>query len=171
VTQPAPRGFAEVHARDEDILVSPHFTVGQFLCKQPGEPRYLALSVPLIVKLEAVLARVVEAGYDVRTLHIMSGYRTPWYNRSIGNTTTLSRHLWGDAADIFVDGDGDGYMDDLNGDGRRDVQDARLLFDLVEQVEGSGRPYILTGGLSAYRKNQIRGPFLHVDARGRRARW
>lgn len=170
-TQAPPRGFIRVRAADEDILLSPHFTVGQFLCKQAGSPRYLALSVPLVMKLEAVLERVAAAGYDERTLHIMSGYRTPWYNRAIGNTTTLSRHLWGDAADIFVDADGDGYMDDLNGDGRRDVQDARVLFSLVEQVERAGRPWIRLGGLSAYRKTQVRGPFLHVDARGRSARW
>lgn len=170
-TQAPPPGFVQVSAADEDILLSPHFTVGQFLCKQEGAPRYLALSSPLVMKLEAVLERVVAAGYDARTLHVMSGYRTPWYNRAIGNTTTLSRHLWGDAADIFVDADGDGYMDDLNGDGRRDVQDARLLFSLVEQVERAGRPWIRLGGLSAYRKNQVRGPFLHVDARGRPARW
>lgn len=170
-TQPQPRGFVEASADDEDILVSPHFTLGQLLCKQPGSPRYAVISVPLILKLEAVLARVVERGHDVRTLHVMSAYRTPWYNRAIGNTTTLSRHLYGEAADVFVDADGDGYMDDLNGDGRRDVADARLLFDLVEHVERAGLPRILLGGLKAYRKNQVRGPFVHVDVRGRAARW
>lgn len=173
-SQPHPRGFVEVGEDDEDLLVSPHFTVGQLLCKQPGSPRYIVLSVPLIAKLEAILGRVVERGYDARTLHLMSAYRTPWYNRSIGNTTTLSRHLYGEAADIFVDVDEDGYMDDLNGDGRRDVADARVLFGLVEAVEQAGRsalPRILVGGMKAYRKNQVRGPFLHVDVRGRAARW
>lgn len=65
-------------------------------------------------------------------------------------------------------------MDDLNGGGRRDVADARLLFELVEHVEQgerAGLPRILLGGLKAYRKNQIRGPFVHVDVRGRSARW
>jgi hypothetical protein len=173
-SQPHPRGFVEVRDEDADLLVSPHFTVGQLLCKQPGSPRYIVLSVPLVMKLEAILARVVDRGHDARTLHLMSAYRTPWYNRSIGNTTTLSRHLYGEAADIFVDVDQDGYMDDLNGDGRRDVADARALFDLVEAVEQQGRAglsRILAGGMKAYRRNQVRGPFLHVDVRGRAARW
>ena len=47
----------------------------------------------------------------------MSGYRTPFYNRSIGNQTRFSRHVYGDAADIYADDDGDGKMDDLDGDG------------------------------------------------------
>jgi len=57
-----PDGFVEVPAADQDLLVSPRFTVGEFLCKQPGEPRYLALSRPLLVKLEAVAERVAAAG-------------------------------------------------------------------------------------------------------------
>ena len=173
-SRPHPRGFIEARADDEDILVSPHFTLGQFLCKQPGSPRYALVSVPLVQKLEAVLARVVAAGHDVRTLHVMSAYRTPWYNRQIGNTTTLSHHLYGEAADIFVDADRDGYMDDLNGDGIRDVEDARVLFGMVEQVERTERwspVRVLVGGLKAYRKNRVRGPFVHVDVRGRAARW
>ena len=173
-SRPHPRGFIEAPAADEDILVSPHFTLGQFLCKQPGSPRYALVSIPLVHKLEALLARVVDAGHDVRTLHVMSAYRTPWYNRQIGNTTTLSHHLYGEAADVFVDADDDGYMDDLNGDGRRDIADAQLLFGLVEQVEQGERwspVRIRIGGLKAYRRNQVRGPFVHVDVRGRAARW
>ena len=172
-TRPHPRGFIEARPEDEDILVSPHFTLGQFLCKQPGSPRYAVLSVPLVVKLEVLLARVVAAGHDVGTLHVMSGYRTPWYNRQIGNTTSLSHHLYGEAADVFVDADGDGQMDDLNGDGVRDVRDARMLARMVEEVEGARRAglRVLDGGLKAYRRNQVRGPFVHVDVRGRAARW
>jgi hypothetical protein len=29
----------------------------------------------------------------------------------------------------------------------------------------------LVGGLSAYRANSAHGPFVHIDARGVRARW
>ena len=173
-SRPHPRGFIQARAQDEDILLSPHFTLGQLLCKQPGSPRYALVSAPLVQKLEALLARVAAAGHDVRTLHVMSAYRTPWYNRQIGNTTTLSHHLYGEAADVFVDADGDGHMDDLNGDGRRDIDDARLLFGMVEQVERAERwspVRVLVGGLKAYRKNQVRGPFVHVDVRGRAARW
>ncbi|MBT8396638.1 MAG: hypothetical protein HKO65_00485 [Gemmatimonadetes bacterium] len=166
-----PPGFIEVSAEDEDILVSPHFTVGQFLCKQPGQPKYLALSRYLIAKLERVLERVNAAGYPSESLHIMSGFRTPWYNLSIGNRTVYSRHLWGGAADVFLDTDGDGFMDDLDGDGRSTIADARVLYELAEEVDRSSVPSTRPGGLGAYPRNSVRGPFVHVDARGRSARW
>jgi hypothetical protein len=167
----APEGFIEVPVAAEDILVSPHFTVGQFLSKQPGSPRFLALSMPLVRKLEAVLTAANASGIETRTFHVMSGFRTPWYNEAIGNKTIYSRHLWGDAADIFVDVDGNHDMDDINGDGRADASDARVLADLVAQVESSGRPGILPGGIGLYRRASHRGPFVHVDARGQTARW
>jgi hypothetical protein len=166
-----PPGFIEVSSHDEDILVAPHFTVGQFLCKQPGNPKYLALSRYLVAKLEAILERSNAEGYPAPTLHVMSGFRTPWYNRSIGNRTVYSRHLWGGAADIFLDADGDGNMDDLNGDGRSSIADAQILYEIAEWVDSSGHPGTRPGGLGAYRRNSVRGPFVHVDARGRAARW
>jgi hypothetical protein len=166
-----PVGFVEVYPEDEDILVTPHFTLGQFLCKDPGNPRYIVLSEALPVKLEAILEAVNEAGFHTPTLHVMSGYRTPAYNRAIGNTTDFSRHLWGDAADIFIDTTGNGMMDDLNGDGRVDDDDGRLLMRIVESVDRSGAPGVEPGGISLYRTIPGRGPFLHVDARGTPARW
>jgi hypothetical protein len=169
VYQP-PKGFAEVRPEDEDILVSPHFTLGQFLCKDPGDPRYVVLSEPLVAKLEAVLAAVNRAGHRTPTLHVMSGFRTPAYNRAIGNTTDLSRHLWGDAADIFIDTNGDGMMDDLTGDGRVNDADAQVLVRIVAAVEQVDRT-VKPGGISLYRTIPGRGPFVHVDARGTPARW
>jgi hypothetical protein len=164
-----PTGFVEVGRADRDVLVSPHFVLGDFLCKQPGEPRYVALSVPLLDKLEAIAETLETRGVGAGALRVMSGYRTPAYNAAIGNQTVYSRHLWGDAADVYVDEDGDGAMDDLNGDGRSTVADARLLARWIEAL-ASGvewRP----GGLAAYRANAAHGPFVHVDARGTRARW
>jgi hypothetical protein len=164
-----PEGFVEATALD--VLVSPHFTLGQFLCKQPGERRFLALSVRLVNKLEALLQAVNEAGIEASSFHVMSGFRTPAYNAAIGNKTVYSRHLWGDAADIYVDVDGDHQMDDLNGDGRSDVEDARVLYGLAEGLERAEAPTVSDGGLGLYRRNAAHGPFVHVDARGHSARW
>ena len=165
-----PEGFVEAVAGYEDVLVSPHFTLAQFLCKQPGERRFLAISTPLVRKLETVLEAVNDAGISTRSFHVMSGFRTPAYNASIGNKTVYSRHLWGDAADIYVDVDGNRQMDDLNGDGRSDVEDARVLYGIVEGIE-RGDDAIQDGGLGLYRRNAAHGPFVHVDARGQSVRW
>lgn len=170
-----PRGFIEATPDDWDRRVSPRFRLGQFLCKDPGDPRYLLVTPELLAKLELILDELVRVGIDGARLNVMSGFRTPAYNRAIGNTTSFSRHLYGDAADIFVDVNGDGDMDDVNGDGRRDIRDARWLADLVERIAGSGlvaEPGSFEpGGLATYRRNAAHGPFVHVDTRGRAARW
>lgn len=166
-----PRGFVEARPADHDILVSPNFRLGQFLCKDPGDPRYLLVSPRLLIKLEAVLVAVNDAGYETNALTVMSGFRTPAYNRAIGNTTDFSRHLWGDAADIYIDVDGDDQMDDVNRDGRSDIDDARWLARVIDGLMAVDRPGLAAGGLAIYRRNAAHGPFVHLDSRGRRARW
>lgn len=167
-----PAGYVEVHEEHLDIPVSPRFLLGQFLCKQPsGFPRYLVLRERLLLKLEYLLDRLHDAGRPVSSFHVMSGYRTPDYNTSIGNGH-YSRHVWGGAADIFIDEQPrDGVMDDLNGDGRIDRRDAVWLTSFIERLatRDDYQPYI--GGLSAYGATAAHGPFVHVDVRGWPARW
>lgn len=168
-----PRGFVQVDAQSEGVLVAPHFTLGQFVCKQGTEfPKYLVLRPGLVVKLERLLEVAKDHGMEASTFHLMSAYRTPVYNRGIGNTTTFSRHQYGDAADIFVDEfPADGVMDDLNKDGREDRRDARLLGSWAEEIDRAPGDDALVGGLSAYGSTEAHGPFVHVDARGYAARW
>jgi hypothetical protein len=166
-----PRGFIEVTRANRDAFVSPHFRLGQFLCKQAGGyPKYVVLDDRLLNKLEYLLERVNAAGYNVSTFHIMSGYRTPAYNRALGNVP-YSRHTWGAAADIFVDEDRDGVMDDLNGDGRHDVGDADVLYRLFDAASNDPEHQTLIGGMGKYRPTAAHGAFVHVDVRDRKARW
>ncbi len=167
-----PEGFVLVSAEDVDESVSPHFKLGQFLCKQDGTyPKFLVLKTALVVKLEMLLEKLARDGVIADTLHVMSGYRTPFYNAAIGNETSYSRHSYGDAADVYVDRDADGIMDDIDGDGRSSTKDARVLYRLVDSTfDGSG-PGRLAGGLAIYAPNRAHGPFVHVDTRGHRARW
>jgi hypothetical protein len=168
-----PRGLIEVTPENEDTLVSPHFRLRQFLCKQEGNyPKYMILDARLLATLEQLLEMVNAHGYRARTFSIMSGYRTPHYNRAIGNRTTYSRHLWGDAADIFIDEEPrDGKMDDLNEDGVIDTHDADVIYQLIENASEPRLQKILLGGLARYRETSSHGPFIHVDARGSYARW
>lgn len=169
----APRGFIDVTPDLRDLNISPNFTLEQFLCKQQPrhDPTYVLVRPAMLSKLEAVLDAVQARGHDVDTLKVMSGFRTPWYNASIGNRTTSSRHLFGGAADVFVDADGNGWMDDLNGDGEIDIADARYLAQLAEGIAHEGEREWPAGGIGIYRANAVRGPFVHIDARGYRARW
>jgi hypothetical protein len=168
----APRGFIEVTRENEEMLLSPHFRLRQFLCKQEADyPKYVVLSEKLFIKLELILEGVHSQGYRCDTLEIMSGYRTPVYNRAIGNVK-YSRHQWGDAADIFIDENPrDGVMDDLNGDGRSDHRDAAVLQRIVDELQRGSAQGKLAGGPARYPSNRAHGPFVHLDVRGYLARW
>jgi hypothetical protein len=167
-----PAGFIEVTAENQHLLVSPSYTLGEFVAKQAGGfPKYVVLRPELLVKLELIKRELRAAGTPVAKFTIMSGYRTPFYNRAIGNGE-YSRHVWGGAADIFIDENPrDGRMDDLNGDGRVDIEDARWLWAFIDELERSGKLGDLVGGLGLYGPNSVRGPFVHVDVRGFPARW
>jgi len=167
----APTGFIEVTRENENALVSPHFRLKQFLCKQPaGSPRYIVLNERLLLALERALEQVNEAGHRATTFSILSGYRTPAYNKSIGNVR-FSQHQYGSAADIFIDENGDGVMDDLNGDGRSDIRDADVLYRLIEDVAGRPETQGLIGGIGKYPATGSHGPFVHLDVRENKARW
>jgi hypothetical protein len=167
-----PDRFIEVTPENQDTPVSEHFRLRDFLTKdQAGVwPKYLVLSERLIDKLELVIADLNSRGVHVRHVSVMSGFRTPRYNGSGGEGRSgVSRHMYGDAADVFVDNDRNGRMDDLNRDGRVDYRDARVILESVERVE---RRYpSLAGGVGVYKANAAHGPFAHVDVRGWRARW
>jgi hypothetical protein len=77
--------------------------------------------------------------------------------------------MYGDAADVYIDNDRNGVMDDLNGDGRIDPGDARVMLDAVERVERA-HPELI-GGAGVYSACCGHGPFIHIDTRGYRARW
>jgi hypothetical protein len=167
-----PRGFIEVTEANASALVSPRFALGQFLCKQAGGfPKYVLLDDRLPLKLEDLLDRARAAGIRASSLTIMSGYRTPAYNRGLRNVD-YSRHLWGAAADVFVDEfPRDGIMDDINGDGRVDRRDSETLAAIAESMDESPGPEQFPGGVGRYGATAAHGPFVHVDVRDRPARW
>jgi hypothetical protein len=165
-----PAGFVEVTPENVRTKLSPHFELRQFLCKQPGGfPKYVVLSEALILKLERIVDALEREDRDLDTLTVLSGYRTPFYNESIGNVRD-SQHTAGTAADIYVDHTPDGRMDDLDRDGALTRDDAIWLFRLIDGLDR--RPEaVFRGGLGDYGSTAAHGPFVHVDVRGRLARW
>ena len=168
-----PQGFIEVTKENQDANVSPHFTLKQFLCKEDTSkewPKYLLFKERLPLKLEAVLVRVNAMGFRVDTLHVMSAFRTPFYNHAIGDVK-YSMHQWGSAADVYVDPQKKDRMADLNRDGRIDVQDSKFLYDEVERMLKAKELARFQGGMGYYPANAAHPPFVHVDVRGTAARW
>ena len=169
-----PKGFIEVTPQNQDTPVSQHFTLRDFLTKGQANvwPKYLVLEPRLVDKLELVLSELQASGVRITDVKVLSGFRTPTYNESGGDPrgrATLSRHMYGDAADIFIDNDGNGNMDDLNRDGRLNIGDARVIQQAVDRVERAHPT--LVGGAGVYPASSAHGPFIHIDTRGYRARW
>jgi hypothetical protein len=169
-----PTGFIEVTPESRSTSVSEHFELGDFLTKdQPTVwPKYVLLEPKLLDKLELTIEELQKEGHRVDHVYVMSGFRTPRYNASGGNTAgraNLSRHMYGDASDVYVDNDRDGKPDDLNGDGRVDTEDAKVFADAADKVEQ--RYPALVGGIGIYKACCGHGPFTHIDTRGYRARW
>jgi len=166
-----PAGFIEVTAANENTFIAPHFRLKQFLCKQQGGyPKYIVLQEKLLLKLELLLAKANEKSFRANTFTVMSGYRTPAYNRDLGNVK-FSAHQYGMAADVYIDNGHSGAMDDLNRDGRIDYHDAEALYDVADRLHVEPDGATLVGGLGKYRSTRAHGPFVHVDVRGFKARW
>lgn len=168
-----PDGFIEVTRDNVDAAVSTHFILRDFVTHdQPHVwPKYVVLQEALLDKLELTLEAVESYGMPVRHVKVLSGFRSPQYNaRGVGEgMAQASRHQFGDAADLIIDANRDGRMDDLNRDGRVTFDDLRVLERAVQLVEH--RFPDLVGGLGLYRETGPSGPFVHIDVRGKRARW
>lgn len=128
------------------MLVTPHFALREFRCKD-GTPYPVewigARLTPLCLLLEEIRRMLGN-----RSIQVVSGFRTPGYNRKVGGARK-SQHVEGRAADIRVVG----------------VLPERV-FREVERAYRSGSLERL-GGLGLYPS------FTHVDVReGKRlAKW
>jgi Peptidase M15 len=161
--QPPP-GFVEIDENVLDLPLTKHLRLSDFVThdNQESWPRYAALDARLLDKIELVVAeigRLSGKGDDAPfELDVHSGFRTPLHNRRVQRAARDSRHQYGDAADIAIDS---------NGDGRISFADTRLVARAVEVVEQEHPD--LVGGMGLY--NRGGASYVHIDARGRRARW
>lgn len=119
-----------------------------------------------IVTLRAALE---SRGIPGRALRLISMYRSPPYNRSIGSNA-YGRHIYGDAFDFYIDIEGSEKASDLNRDGKRDRRDAYVVVSIIEELQASGK--LPMGGIGVY--NSVTGDHevtMHLDMRGHRATW
>jgi uncharacterized protein YcbK (DUF882 family) len=170
-----PRSMIEVTPENMHLQVSEHFRLRDFLTKGQADvwPKYVLMSPRLLDKLELTIQELERMGHPVENVGIISGFRHPHYNLHGGDPRgrgALSRHMYGDAMDWYVDNTRNGCMDDLNGDGRVDVRDVQIIAEAAERVERR-HPHLI-GGIGIYRP--VPGShcgFIHLDTRGWRARW
>lgn len=165
-----PKGFIEVTKENMNTQLSPHFKLSQFVPDQKGRRKFIVIRESLLLKLEYLLYEVNKAGIGAKTLMIRTAYLTPYQNAENGNAI-YSRHIYGDAAQVIIDRNNDGIMDDVNGDGVGDMKDVRWFFDLVDKLSGKSDYQKLEGGLAHYRLNKKYGGYVYIDARGNKMRF
>jgi uncharacterized protein YcbK (DUF882 family) len=160
-------GFVEVRPEDLQIPITKHLTLADFVAHdgQGTWPRYTAVNPRLLDKLELVMAKIgswrgVEGSDLQLSVDVHSGFRPPTYNRLVKRAAKDSRHQYGDAADVAID---------ANGDGRFTAIDTKLVAQAVEEVEQDYPD--LAGGVGLYTSRRYNTPYVHIDARGKRARW
>jgi len=164
--QRPPQGFLEITPADVDLPITKHLRVGDFLNhdQQGVWPTYAAVNPKLLDKLELVIQEIARWHGDKAVANIEidvhSGFRAPEHNRKIRRAARDSQHQYGDAADVAID---------ANGDGKLTAIDSRMVGLAVEIVELKHPD--LVGGLGLYTSGHSSTNYVHIDVRGRRARW
>tara|TARA_Y100001963_G_C6748068_1_gene432629 strand:- start:1216 stop:1614 length:399 start_codon:yes stop_codon:yes gene_type:complete len=118
-----------------------NFILSEFKCKDGSDvPDSMLDNVKLLAKNLQVLRD--EIGKPIR---VISGYRSPKYNRKIGGARK-SQHMTAKAADIKIKG-------------MTPAEVKRTIVRLIKEGK------MMSGGIGLYRT------FTHYDVRGRNARW
>jgi hypothetical protein len=181
-----PALWYRVDQSTRDLRITPDYRLGDFdldprFWPEPY-PHYIAIDPNLLLKLDALKERMNQDGFGIKRFDLIYGFRSPHYNLTQhhldGNASLKSDysvHMYGKAADILVDRDGDLVMDDLNRDGKINIEDARVMLRYVDELD---RMYIrngsrLLGGAGVYhhhdfweRGEAAQSPYLHIDVRG-----
>lgn len=118
-----------------------NFKLGEFKCRDgTNVPEEYMGNVQLLAENLQVLR-----DYIGRPIKIISGYRSPDYNKKIGGARR-SQHMTAKAADIKVDG-----------------MEPWIVKKIIEHLIHEG--HMMKGGVGIYET------FVHYDVRGRNARW
>lgn len=114
--------------------VSYNFRVHEFKCEDGSDP----------VFIDPALVQVLQSvrNHFGRPVHINSGFRTAAHNATVKNASKYSQHLYGRAADFWVEGVGP-------------VEVYGYLCAILPN----------SGGIGLY------SDFVHVDTRANKSRW
>jgi len=174
-----PRYWMRITAGNQQQQLAPHVQMGQMVGfitekdKTRPKRRHSSWFPPnreLVYSLELLTRELLRKKVKVSRLAVNSAFRAPFYNRRIGGSS-YSRHIYGDAADVMVDEDGDEVCDDITGDGRADHRDGLVIGQAIRKLQLSGA--IRPGGIGVYGfigKDSARS-YSHFDCRGYVTRW
>ena len=117
-----------------------------------GSDPYLLVDRRLVRSLIELRHWLDAHGHDPDAFVVREGFRPPQVNEDAGGAPR-SRHIYGEAVDLV--------RGDLDRDGDEDQADKAILLEAAEAVIGN------RGGVGRYPGTET----VHIDVRGRRARW
>lgn len=179
-----PRAFYLVDDTSRDLRISRHRWLRDFALDYPwfslGKRQYIALDYGLVRKAEDLIEEMNRAGLPGEKISIIYGFRPPAYNRDRAAQddtesfeAPFSFHQYGKALDFILDADGDGRLDDLDGDGRVTVRDTAPIIRCVNALDrryrSQGMPLYGGAGLHDhhnFRERPVQSPYVHMDVRG-----
>lgn len=172
-----PSYFYNITPENENLFVSEHFRLIDFTMKsERGKNRYISLKNDFINRLEDLQTRVTQSNLPSSKIKIIRSFISPNELRILKKKgvklSEYTRFQYGDAAAVIIDDNNDNIMDDLNGDGRIDAEDVKIIEELVRDIERETRIY---GGLGIMEKfddpDSPDTPYLLFDMRGFSSRW
>lgn len=175
----APTSFYPVNAETGRVPLQGGFTLETLspapLPDQQGT-RYVALHPEAIGFLNALEAALDSDRGTTEGLRILRGYISPHERlrmETLGiKLAEFTRFQYGDAFALIWDTNADFRMDDLNKDGKVDVEDSAVLAETVKRVF---REQSLQGGIGLCARfegpDHLGTPYLHVDLRGWMVEW
>lgn len=119
---------------DPNEKLSPHFSAHEFKCNDNS--RVIVLNKALLDILEEIRT------HFNKPVHINSAYRTVQYNSQLKNSSPKSQHMFGNAADIYING-----------------VTSKTLYNYLNESHRNSL------GLGIY------DTFVHVDVRDGKSRW
>jgi len=167
-----PKWFVAVTPETRDLRISKHFRLREFVPESPADKTvYFPYNSDLVRALEAIRGELEKSGVRNPRVRIVRGFVSPYeadrLRRQGVRILKWNRYQYGDAVLFIVDRDLDDKMDDINGDGKVDVQDARFLARVVRKVQEKIR---LPGWIGVYARRADKTlpdtPMVGFDLRG-----
>lgn len=180
-----PENFYKIDKNNKDLFITEHYQIADIILDRSwftlGFPQYLAIDFKLMDKLEKLQKMMNAEGFNIEKFDIIYGFRPPSYNLgSIDNDgdkalkVPLSMHQYGKGLDFIIDNDKDMVIDDLNKDGKTDMQDPAVIIhyvNIIDRDEREKEGLGMLGGAGLYPHHDFwqrpkQSPYIHMDTRG-----
>ena len=139
--------------RVKDFMAKDRLFHKSIVIPQLDKVQILCIDKLLLKRLLQLQFELRKAGLNSDEISITSGFRPSSYNELVGGVSQ-SQHLWGKAIDLWIG--------DIDNNGIVNRKDSDAVYRILDKkIIGT------KGGVGKYSSHRL----LHMDTRGKRARW